>query len=116
MCFTQRAREGKFHFFHHHWIVAHSEENGSTRDVEMNLEAGDALGGEKWTWRREVDSEETWTAGREKYTWRTRVRSALDEGALGGYRKRSWRIRLREAHPDDTEVKQTRQARRIRLE
>jgi hypothetical protein len=61
VCFTQRAREEKFHFFHHHWIVAHSEEKGSTRDAEVNLEAGYTLRGEMWTWRREVDSEETWT-------------------------------------------------------
>jgi hypothetical protein len=42
-------------------MVAHSEGKGSTRDAEVNLEVGDALRGEKWTWRREVDSEETCT-------------------------------------------------------
>jgi hypothetical protein len=47
--------------FHHHWIVVRSEETGGTWDAELNLEAVDALGGEKWTWRREVNSEETWT-------------------------------------------------------
>jgi hypothetical protein len=43
------------------------EEKGSTRDAEVNLEAGDALPGEKWTWRREVDLEEMWTRKREAY-------------------------------------------------
>jgi hypothetical protein len=46
--------------------------------MEVNLEAGDALGGAKWTRRRRG-------LGREKHTWRTRERSALDEGAFGGY-------------------------------
>ena len=58
---------GNFILFHHHWIVAHSEEKGSTRDAEVNLEAGDALRGEKWTWRREVYLEETLTRKREAH-------------------------------------------------
>jgi hypothetical protein len=58
VCFTQRAREGKFVFFHNHWIAAQWEEKSSTWDTEVNLEAGDALRGDKWTWRREVGWEE----------------------------------------------------------
>jgi len=75
-------------FFHHHWIVAHSEEKGSTRDAEVNLEAGDGLGEEKWTRRR-------CGLGSEKHTWRTRERCALEEGEFGGYdcEKRTRRIR-----------------------
>jgi len=56
VCFAQRAREGKFHFFHHHWIVAHSEEKGSTRDAEVDLEERSGLGGD-------VDWEERSTLG-----------------------------------------------------
>ena len=41
----------------------HVEEKGSTCDVEVNLDTGHALGGKKWTWRKEVDSEEMWTRG-----------------------------------------------------
>jgi hypothetical protein len=37
------------------------EEKGSTRDVEVNMETGETPGGEKWTWRSEVDWEETGT-------------------------------------------------------
>jgi len=57
-----KGQGGEMSFlFRHHWRVAYLEEKGSTRDAEVNLEAADALGGEKWTWRREVDSEGTWT-------------------------------------------------------
>jgi hypothetical protein len=64
-----KGQGGEISFsFHHHWIVAHSKQEGSTRDAEVNLEVGDALGGrEKGTWRREVDSKETWTREREAH-------------------------------------------------
>jgi hypothetical protein len=55
----ERRRESVLHtqglggeislFFHHHSIIAYSEEKGSTRDAEANLEVGDAPAGEKWT-------------------------------------------------------------------
>jgi hypothetical protein len=74
VCFAQRAREGKFHFLcHHHWIVAHAKEKGSSRDAEVNLKAGDALRAEKWTWRREVESEEIWTRKSEDHLVETRA-------------------------------------------
>jgi hypothetical protein len=44
----------------------------------VNLEAGDAHGGAKWTRRRRG-------LGSEKHTWKTRERCTLDEGAFGGY-------------------------------
>jgi hypothetical protein len=56
---------GNFILVHHDWIVAHLEERGSAHDTEVNLEAGDALGGAKWTWRRRG-------LGGEKHTRRTR--------------------------------------------
>jgi hypothetical protein len=43
-------------FWNHHWIVAHAEEKGSTRDAEMTLESGDAH-------RGDMDSEERSTDG-----------------------------------------------------
>ena len=61
MCFTQRAREGKFHFVSPPLDTSAlgGERQHSGRGGELG--GGDALRGEKWTWRREVDSEETWT-------------------------------------------------------
>jgi hypothetical protein len=47
VCFTQRAREGKFHFF------------------SPPLDSS-AQGGEKWKWGREMDSEEMETLKREE--------------------------------------------------
>jgi len=46
VCFTQRAREGKFHFYHHHWQEAHIEDRGSTQDTEVNLEEQIGPGGD----------------------------------------------------------------------
>jgi hypothetical protein len=84
-----QGKGGEISFFcHHHWQETHIEERDSTQDTEVNLEAGDALGGAKWTQRRR-------RLGSEKHTWTTRVRCALDEGAFGGYdcEKLTWRIR-----------------------
>jgi len=58
---------GNVIFFSHRWLVAHLEEKGSTQDSVENSEAGDALGGDMWTWRREVDSEEMWIQKRKAH-------------------------------------------------
>jgi len=60
----------------------HLEERGSTQDTEVILEAGDALGGAKWTWRRPG-------LRSEKHTWRTGERCPLDKGGFGGYTAKS---------------------------
>jgi hypothetical protein len=54
------------------------EERGSNQDTEVKLEAGDSVGGAKWTRRRA-------RSGSEKHTWRTREPCTLDQGSFGGY-------------------------------
>jgi hypothetical protein len=93
--------------FHHHRQEVYIEDRGNTQDTKVNLEAWSGLGGEKWTWRRELDLEERcglggekWTErrrglGSEKHTWMMQERCTLDEDAIGGYdcKKRSRMIR-----------------------
>jgi len=55
-------------------MVAHSKEKRCTRDTELNLEAVDALCGERRTWGADMDSEEMWTRKREAHM--------VDTGAL----------------------------------
>ena len=84
-----KGQGGEISFlFHHHRQEAHIEDRGSTQDTEVNLEAGDAHVGAKWTRRRRG-------LGSEKHAWKTRERYTLDEGAFGGYdlEKRTRRIR-----------------------
>ena len=73
-----KGQGGEISFlFHHHRQEAHIEDRGSTPDTKVNLEAGDALGGAKWTRRRHA-------LGREKHTWRSTLGEAHleDAGAM----------------------------------
>ena len=81
---------GNHIFLHHHWQEAHWEERGSTQDIEVKIEVGDALGGAMWT-RRGCGLRS------EMHTWRTQVRCTREEGAFGGYNcvKHTRRIRMR---------------------
>ena len=59
-------------------------------DTEVNLEAGDALGGAKWTRRSEVDSEETWKStlgrrGSDAHLTRMHLEDTTARSAPGGY-------------------------------
>jgi hypothetical protein len=64
-----KGQGGEISFlFHHHRQEAHIEDTGSIQDTEVNLDAGDAQGGAKWTQRRRglrgvVDLEERSTLG-----------------------------------------------------
>jgi hypothetical protein len=93
VCFTQRAREGKFHS-----VSPPLDSSALAGETQHSGRRGE-LGGGGCSWRREVNWEATWTRELEAHF--------EDAGAMHTSEVCIRSIQLRDAHPEDKEVKRT---------